>query len=260
MKKKSIAALLAFFFGMFGTHRFYLGQRFRGIIYIAGFIISFIATIEEDIPFVLFFGLLALLDGILLAVMPKEEFDYKYNNELWQRQMGTDFTRPATFKTPKRTNRTTASQEHRLLKKDAIVAYKDFAYEEAIEYFQEALRIKFEDQSVHFNMACCYSMIEDTHSALFHLDKAIDFGFDNYEKIQTHEGLSFLRTTPEFIDFVDNNYQYEPLDQLNLNETEVVKDSTGNLIEEIKQLGQLLDKGVITHEEFQMQKQKMMKF
>lgn len=34
MKQKSIAAVLAFFVGGFGVHKFYLGNNFAGILYL----------------------------------------------------------------------------------------------------------------------------------------------------------------------------------------------------------------------------------
>ena len=37
MKSKSTATILAFFTGMFGVHRFYLGQKLWGIIYALSF-------------------------------------------------------------------------------------------------------------------------------------------------------------------------------------------------------------------------------
>ena len=37
MKNKTTATLFAFFLGMFGAHRFYVGQKLWGIIYLLSF-------------------------------------------------------------------------------------------------------------------------------------------------------------------------------------------------------------------------------
>lgn len=65
-KDKLIAALLAFFMGVFGVHHFYLGNKGRGIIYLIFFWTAFPAII-------------AGVEGILWLLMDEDEFDYKYN-------------------------------------------------------------------------------------------------------------------------------------------------------------------------------------
>ena len=55
---------------------------------------------------------------------------------------------------------------------------------------------------LHFNLACCYSMIQDADAAMEHLEKAIEKGFTDLRKIQTHAALQYLREQPEFTAFV----------------------------------------------------------
>lgn len=66
MKSKITATLLAFILGVFGTHRFYLGQNKLGWLYLA-----FCWTL---IPL-----LVSLIDGILLSLMNYAHFNRKYN-------------------------------------------------------------------------------------------------------------------------------------------------------------------------------------
>lgn len=66
MKDRITAALLAFFLGGFGVHKFYLGRRRQGLLY-AIFAIT-------GIPF-----LIAFIDAVLYLVMDEREFDLKYN-------------------------------------------------------------------------------------------------------------------------------------------------------------------------------------
>ena len=70
MKKKQVAAILALLLGIFGVHRFYLGQRKKGILYFGSFIIGLLLTIF--FPFLevapLFFVMpviLGLIDSVL---------------------------------------------------------------------------------------------------------------------------------------------------------------------------------------------------
>lgn len=71
-KDKVVAALLAWFLGIFGAHKFYLGKTGAGIAYL-------IATFT--IVGMLYTGIATLIDFISLLVMSKQEFDRKYNTE-----------------------------------------------------------------------------------------------------------------------------------------------------------------------------------
>ena len=66
MKDKNIAAMLAFFFGWMGAHKFYLGQIGSGVVYLA---FSWTA-----IPLFISF-----IEFIILAVMDRDEFHRRFN-------------------------------------------------------------------------------------------------------------------------------------------------------------------------------------
>ncbi|UMQ40734.1 TM2 domain-containing protein [Chryseobacterium sp. Y16C] len=66
MKSKFTTALLAFFLGGLGIHRFYLGQNSRGILYLL-FCWTFIPS------------LIALFDFFVFIFMSEDNFNYKYN-------------------------------------------------------------------------------------------------------------------------------------------------------------------------------------
>jgi len=66
MKDKTTAAVLAFFLGGFGVHRFYLGQTGLGFLYLI-FCWTFIPLI------------ISFIDFIVFLTMSKEAFDAKYN-------------------------------------------------------------------------------------------------------------------------------------------------------------------------------------
>ena len=65
-KSKGVAAVLAFFLGGIGIHKFYLGRGGQGVLYLL-FCWTFIPS------------LLALIDFIVLLCMGDREFDQKYN-------------------------------------------------------------------------------------------------------------------------------------------------------------------------------------
>ncbi len=68
MKSKTTAALLAFFLGGVGVHKFYLGRPILGLFYLVfswTFIPAFVAVIET----------------ILLLVMNEHDFNLRYNSK-----------------------------------------------------------------------------------------------------------------------------------------------------------------------------------
>lgn len=67
MKNKVIAIILALFLGIFGAHKFYLGEKKQGILYL---ILCWTA-----IPFIL-----GIIDAIIILTMSSKRFNVKYNN------------------------------------------------------------------------------------------------------------------------------------------------------------------------------------
>ncbi len=76
MKNKITAALLAFFFGWIGVHKFYLGQNFAGIIYIL-FCWTFIP------------GFIAFFEFLGLLLMPDDRFNAQFNPSFAARSIGS---------------------------------------------------------------------------------------------------------------------------------------------------------------------------
>lgn len=135
-----------------------------------------------------------------------------------------------------------------------IKKYKDYEYEEAIEDFKKALTIDPNDIAVHFNIACAYSIMEQPDKALIHLDKAVRNGFKDFDKIQNHDALAYVRIQDEFENFVKNGYK---LGQIELSPEEKTAQSN-NLLEQLQKLGELREQGLLTEEEFQNQKKKLL--
>lgn len=270
MKSKYVAAALAFVFGIFGTHRFYLGQRFLGIVYFFLFFVGLIVTVEEggEFPLIVLPAVLGFIDSILLAVMPQEEFDERYNKKWLKRQ--TDYSAPRreprrpALPAPMETHRETLSE----LKRRGIEKFRDFDFHGAVREFDKVLEISPNDPATLFNLACCYSIMEEKDKAFDHLNLAVANGFNNFEKIQTHDALAYLRAQNEFDVFVKNGYKFAQREQPRasmapkaqepqapIEETLVLRD---DLLDQIIQLGELRNKGILTEEEFAKQKEKIL--
>ena len=91
------------------------------------------------------------------------------------------------------------------------------------------------------------------------MDKAVDFGFIDFDTIHNSDSLAYLRTHKRFEEFVANSYQiprYLPQeDELKLNQLDDAK--ANDLLDQIAALGALYEKGVLTPDEFQKQKEKL---
>ena len=273
MKSKSVAASLAFLLGIFGVHRFYLGRRFQGMMHMALFFFTFIMTVEEGAPFIMIPALLGFIDAVLLFVMPVEEFDEKYNRralQAWRRAKNRERRRPReTFHGNYSDDRYRHSAHRKPYsqKRLGIELFRAYEFDAAVQAFEKALDEDPEDSATHFNLACTHGMLEDADRSFYHLEKAVEYGFQNLEKIHRHDALSYLRSLPEFDEFVDNGYalpdylyaqpEEEERETLDLN-GQPPQGKKGDLLDQIIKLGDLRDKGILTEQEFIQQKKKLL--
>jgi tetratricopeptide (TPR) repeat protein len=233
MRNKYVAATLALLLGVFGVHRYYLGQRFLGFIHLFLFFSCLMLTIRSGNPFILIPGLVGFIDAILLFVMPELEFDEKR------------FEPRHAYYPP--------SGES--LKREAIALFRQGDYAGALSVFERALETAPDNPALHFNLACCRSMLRDADAALYHLDKAFQYGFTDLERVHRHKALSYLRALPAFRDFVENGYQLDQTQRL-----PAARDTGGDdFLDQIIRLGELREKGILTEEEFKRHKKKLLK-
>lgn len=266
MKKKGVAATLAFFLGIFGVHRFYLGQKVLGIIYFVLFFIGLAAAVEGvEFPLIAIPALIGFVDAVVFAAMPREDFDEKYN---YKRLYGEERpSRRRHHRSVRPVHERRPASDRELLqryKRSGIEKFRDYDYEGAAEDFESALEIDFKVSSLHFNLACCYSILEETDKSVYHLEKAVEFGFKDFAKIRNHDALAFLRTTDEYERLAANDFrrpaslpEQKPADDL-LSSTPAADQPSNDLLEQIKRLGELRDKGILTNEEFALQKRKIL--
>ncbi|MCB0587351.1 MAG: NINE protein [Phaeodactylibacter sp.] len=272
MKEKNVAGILALFLGGFGIHRFYLGQTGLGVFYLLFFWFPVI-------------WIVALVDAIVFFSMDQEVFDRKYNQRYARRD--TDYDR-RNYRRRVRSEQREERRERRYERKtepprrrqyerpkprpprsnpykaSGIKKYKDYDYDGAIEDFNKSLDIEPNDVATHFNLACAYSLNEKTDKSFFHLDQAVANGFNDFQRIKEHDALAFLRIQPEFEKFEQNGFRLQKPEpqpeppEIPTEEQEEVLEGQPDLLEQLKRLGELREKGLLTEEEFTTQKRKLL--
>ncbi len=284
MKSKYTAGILAFLFGVFGTHKFYLGKSSSGFFRLGLFVFSAFTIAAFGRFLWLILMILAFIESIVLFAMDDSEFDEKYNKDSLRsrRRNNRDFNRQGErernerfreeYRRAQRSADRPVRKQHRSVKKvnphkrTGIQKYKDYDYEGAVEEFEKALEIDSEDVATHFNLACAYSLIENANRSIFHLAKAVELGFDDFNRIHQHDALAYLRVQEEFETFVKNKYKLpqppEPQPaQLESPKEDLLDDlkEQPTILEQLSKLGDLKERGIITDEEFQLQKKKILR-
>lgn len=271
-KSKITAALLAFFTGFVGGQFLYLRKPGMFVVFLLASIFS-----ASVIPTIISF-----IHGIMLLNMSDHEFDRKYNRDFKayhndmldkrrQKQMKsyqTNYQKPTNSGRKPRMRPLSSSQAQvNILKKSGIQKYKNFDINEAIEDFSKALQLSPQDSSLHFNLACSYSLNENRDLAFHHLQMSVVNGLRDLERIMKHDDLAFVRIQPEFESFRKSDFLQNPLNQKNTKrvETNVDKisyqemDKKDTLLAQNHQLAELRKKGVLSEEEFLFEKKKIMR-
>jgi len=133
------------------------------------------------------------------------------------------------------------------LTKNAIKADNKQDYATAVNILQEALSYDAQDALTHYNLSLLFSKTNDRDKAFSHLEKAVEFGYKNFSKIATSNDLEWLRKQPEYSEFITNGYKFDKKQNIK-----------SSYIEELKELGKLKEKGIITETEFEIQKGKIL--
>lgn len=248
MKNKLTAASLALLFGIFGLHRYYLGKKFQGVLHTILFFITFLITTKAGNNFfevaLALPAILGFMDAVLLFVMPRQEFDEKYNAKYLEFEPINTEPLESLFD---------------YFKSVGINKYRELDFAGAANSFLKSVEKFGDSPQVHFNLACCYSMLNDAEMTYLHLEKAVANGLDDLGKIQNHKAFDFIRQDSKFNLFVENNYTFKKDERMTIvkeeNEMEEEKlDLYGSLLK----LGDLKEKGIINDEEFNVQKKKIL--
>jgi class 3 adenylate cyclase/TM2 domain-containing membrane protein YozV len=246
-KKKWKAALLAFFLGIFGIHRFYLDQRNLGIAYLTMFFLgAFILPGLEQL--VAIPAILGFVDFVIFLTSSRESFDEKYNQDaLKQKKQQQRQQAMALAKAKEPKSRLQRQREKYLSAAKASV--QNYEHDEAIPALLKAIEIKYDDPEAHFLLARSFSVTEEASKALEHLDIAVAFGLDT-DQIRTEGDLAFLRIQPEYIVFENNNFQLPK--ELPAPQEEILNLESGSsdLLDQLSRLEKERREGLLTEEEF----------
>ena len=254
-RKKWAAGVLGITLGMFGAHRFYLGQKVLGATFLSLFCVFAFSNLGiDDMIGVLY--LVGMIDAIMLWTMPKSKFNKKFNKEYIieeedsQQGAGVSVLNQSEF----------LQDQFDLYLDRGLEDFQDGDYHEAINNFIKSLHIRYDDAEIHFLLARCYSLLKNVEKGMAHLDAAVAFGIDT-DRVLTQKDLAYLRLNASFIAFEKNDFRLPESHIEAFLEEEAATDPTPlpamNLLEQLQRLKKLRDQGILTEEEFLIQKKKM---
>ncbi|MBT8219453.1 MAG: NINE protein [Bacteroidia bacterium] len=286
MKRRKTAAILALFTGWLGVHRFYLGQPGLGVLY---FILSFsgISLLLGILDAVMFLTMRDEIFDLKYNRQPYERgsrrFEREYTRNTKRRQREDRYRdrqrrrdkeilqRKSEVRRRPRTAPKVKTSRANPYKQSGVQKFKDYDYDGAIEDFKKALDINPRDIATHFNLACAYSLNEKTNDALGHLKKAISFGYNNFDNIRNHDALAYLRIQPEYEAFESSGFEVneeiktsrkiqvdEPEKREEPEEQKTSIPQEDNLLEQLKKLAELRQKGLLTSEQYAIEKRRLL--
>lgn len=275
MKNRLTAALLAIFGGFIGAHQFYLRRPGVGIAFVFMFMFFKMATFFS-FPFLSLTGLLGLIHGIQYLMMSDQEFDRRYNGATgqnngwpsqerysgrgrWTNPQSRPQQQPYPSQQQSRGWRNVeidpAGPRRNVYKETGMRKYKDFDLSGAIEDFNKSLQLEPNDIATHFNLACAYSLTEQPEKAYQHIVKAVGLGFNDFDRLNTHDDLAFVRIQAQWDDFKASGYKtYKPFDKSPLPENVQPEPQNDMLLEQLNKLNELRQKGLISDAEYATEK------
>jgi len=268
-RNRTTAAAISFILGAVGGQRFYLRQSGPAFF----MIFMLIATSFKIAPIFFIFG---IFEAVRFLSMSDQTFDRKYNRYASKNRRDDYLEQRRERQVQKSRNRSNRRQERRQpsrsaavkanpFKNSGIKKYKDYDLEGAIEDFSQGLNINPNDIALHFNIACAYSMTEVKDKAYYHLSKAVELGFKDIEKIKTKDDLAFVRIQPEFDEFEANGFklgarsmsQTKSSGGQQADEDMVITDDV--LLSQLNKLAELRKKGLLSTEEFNLERKKLLR-
>ncbi len=265
-KNKLIAALLAMVGGIVGAHKLYL-KDIGGFFFFM--MLLFIGINIFGWPIT---ALIGLFQGFKLLNMSQQEFDSQYNGGYVQRgDSRIEKRRAEQMKHYESSDNRggyarsaePVRQRANPFKTSGIAKYKEFDLDGAIEDFKKGLDIDPNDVSLNYNIASAYSLSEKKDEAFKHLAKAVSLGFNDFERLLTHDDLAFVRIQPEFDAFKQSGYRVytgakRPPQQANI-DVEVKQEEVvdANFLDQLTRLAELRDRGLLTEQEFLLEKKKL---
>ncbi|MDH3244109.1 MAG: NINE protein [Saprospiraceae bacterium] len=252
-RSKWLAGTLALLFGVLGVHRFYLGKRLQGILYLFSAFVGLMMTVEGEFPGIAVVGVVAFIDSLVLYFMPQHEFDRKYNAG----RVASTVPTPLPKREKKKRRRRQTKQFGPI--KKALRLYDQGKFREAVQAFDRILENEPDNIIAHFYLACCFSIFRDKQDAFFHLSQSVSLGFDDFERIEDEEALSFLRAQPEYNSYRANGYRLvESLPPPQPDLLDATDRFNPDVLVKIEILGDRMERGELSREQFEIEKRKLL--
>lgn len=255
-KNKFIAALLAFFLGSMGIHRFYLGDGGGGIFYL------FLLFMTTKMMFPIT-GMLGVFEAIRFLSMSQLEFDRKYNRVATRETRRTQRRRSREEQRGRRVDRRAPQKTSRLksnpFKNSGLKKLKNYELDGAEEDLVQAIKINDGDVDIHYALASVYSLTEEKDKAYYHLQEAVQLGMQNLDKINTDDALAFLRIQDDFDDFRKSGFVLKKGSLVQKQEKEANLLDDDVLLSQLNKLAELRKKGLLSESEFVHERKKLLR-
>ena len=139
----------------------------------------------------------------------------------------------------------------------AINLYNANDYDAALSLLNRAATMQPFNNKLYYNMVCIYSSKQDIDNCLIYMQRAIESGYTDFNKINSYANLAWMRNHEKYKIFASNGYRVASV------KTEPVpiqgnKSFDHNKIEALEKLAGLKERGIITDEEFAEQKKKIL--
>ncbi|MDT0646327.1 SHOCT domain-containing protein [Zunongwangia sp. F260] len=118
------------------------------------------------------------------------------------------------------------------------------SFQQAIQSANTAVNLNNNFPLAYYRLATLHSIRSDKESAFLCLEKAVSLGYSNFDKLNKDPNLEWLRRRPEWEQFRTAGYKKTS--------------SNSGYINELNELSNLRDKGIITEDEFIAKKQRIL--
>ncbi len=78
-------------------------------------------------------------------------------------------------------------------------------YDKGLQIDKRLARLKKEDPTVHYNLACSLALVGDKDDALEALERAIKLGYRDFDHMKKDSDLKTLREDPRFKSLITEN-------------------------------------------------------
>lgn len=264
-RSKATAGILALFGGWIGLHKFYLKDPGAGMFYIFLYIFS---TAVIGFPLS---GLLGIIDAFKIFGMSQEQFDAKYNKTKRRQQKARrGRNAPVAVSSGSRESSEMIQRRHRSqveqinakkranpFIKSGDTKYKEYDFEGAVDDYKKALEITPDSSELHYNLAATYSLLEQKEKSYHHIEKAIQFGFKDKDKILQKDAFAYLRIQTDFDSFKANGYKVARQKSIKPPIDDLLQDDV--LLSQLNKLKDLRSRGLLSEKEFIYEKEKLLR-